>query len=536
MTISKQLVSLVGVASVGIIMIFIISLLKLDQVYEETNYCNLNSLPSVVLLDDALQDISKMRISLWKSIVEDEQAKILDFDEKAKKARSDLDDKLRRYEKELVGDEKDGQLLKADMDAIAKFDEVYNKTMEFAKENKDREAKEYLIEHEAEGSALTKAFSEHIKYNEEASSVYAKSASGHKSVAKTVIIVISLLTLFVMLVFGKTIHASIMYGVHLLRDKMLEFVKTKDLSLRIKYEKENEIKEISDSFNALAMTLENTINDAKHSSNENASVSSELSSTSHQIGKNAEESTGIVQNTIVEINAIRDFIKETAMLSEHTKDNIAHAGERLDGAKNKMAVLKSEVEVASEAETQLSHKLESMSQDAEQVKQILTVISDIAEQTNLLALNAAIEAARAGEHGRGFAVVADEVRKLAERTQKSLTEINATINIIVQAIMDSSEQMNLNAKNIKKLVDVSSDVENTIVQTNDVMQESVATVTMGAKNSIKIANDAQKIVELVNNINIITSSNTRSVEEIASAAEHLYDLTEALNVRLNQFK
>ena len=138
MTISKQLVSLVGVASVGIIMIFIISLLKLDQVYEETNYCNLNSLPSVVLLDDALQDISKMRISLWKSIVEDEQAKILDFDEKAKKARSDLDDKLRRYEKELVGDEKDGQLLKADMDAIAKFDEVYNKTMEFAKENKDR--------------------------------------------------------------------------------------------------------------------------------------------------------------------------------------------------------------------------------------------------------------------------------------------------------------------------------------------------------------------------------------------------------------
>lgn len=235
-----------------------------------------------------------------------------------------------------------------------------------------------------------------------------------------------------------------------------------------------------------------------------------------------------------------NFLQSTIEENLKMLENINHLNEKTfketGELKSQTAEILSSIEQVSQMSGDLSNDASSLDGSVNSIVEIINLIKDISDQTNLLALNAAIEAARAGEHGRGFAVVADEVRKLAERTQKSLTEINATINVIVQAINESSEQMSINSKQISELTGVANNAQNTIRDMSGIMRSAIGLSDKTIEDYIKTGKDIDDIVKSMEGISQISSQSARSVEEIASAAEHLNKMTDALNAKLGEFR
>ncbi|MCQ2707632.1 methyl-accepting chemotaxis protein TlpB [Helicobacter pylori] len=246
------------------------------------------------------------------------------------------------------------------------------------------------------------------------------------------------------------------------------------------------------------------------------------STTLNSVKNKATDVANMMNASIEQSQGLRKRLIETQGLVKESKDAIGD--------------LFSQITESAHTEEELSSKVEQLSRNADDVKSILDIINDIADQTNLLALNAAIEAARAGEHGRGFAVVADEVRNLAGRTQKSLAEINSTIMVIVQEINAVSSQMNLNSQKMERLSDMSKSVQ----ETYEKMSSNLSSVVLDSNQSMDdYAKSGRQIEAMVSDfveVEKVASKTLADSSDILNIATHVSGTTMNLDKQVNLFK
>jgi len=355
--------------------------------------------------------------------------------------------------------------------------------------------------------------------------------------SKSILIWGSILGLIFFMIFTFVMVKSITDSVDSLSDITVELASgSGDLRKRINVSSKDEISSLSENLNKFISKIHDTVKNAKENSFDSQKASEEFSFIANSIETRISKEFIFVEETKEIGDSVKIELQNASIDSKQTSSDIGLALNSLNDATNKIKELVQNIHHTAQIEAESSQKLSQLSTETGQVKSVLEVISDIAEQTNLLALNAAIEAARAGEHGRGFAVVADEVRQLAERTQKSLTEIDMTINVIVQSVSDASTQMAENYKFVEGLVTSSSQVQDDIFNTQNFMDKASVASTKSSEVTNALTTDIENIITKINTILEYSTLNNDAAIDLNKNANKLQTQANSLNQRLNEFE
>ncbi|MFP6130970.1 methyl-accepting chemotaxis protein TlpB [Helicobacter pylori] len=312
-----------------------------------------------------------------------------------------------------------------------------------------------------------------------------------------------------------------------------------DKDLRIKIDVGDRNDEISQVGHGVNLFVEN----ARLIMEEIKGISTSNKTSMDKLVQIAQETQKSMKNSSTTLNSVKNKATDIASMmnisieqSQGLRKRLIETQGLVKESKDAIGDLFSQITESAHTEEELSSKVEQLSRNADDVKSILDIINDIADQTNLLALNAAIEAARAGEHGRGFAVVADEVRNLAGRTQKSLAEINSTIMVIVQEINDVSSQMNLNSQKMERLSDMSKSVQETYEKMSSNLSSVVSDSNQSMDDYAKSGHQIETMVSDFAEVEKVASKTLADSSDILNIATHVSGTTMNLDKQVNLFK
>ncbi|MSM38007.1 MAG: HAMP domain-containing protein [Geobacter sp.] len=453
-----------------------------------------------------------------------------------RKYREEIDATAIELEKGLP-DNESKKLFATFVDTRKNYTPHLDKIVELARANRDKEAQLYM-----EGTAARQAADNEMAAIDSLSAYLVKSVgavANQNHILSTrsgwIITALTLTGAIVAFVLGLLLSRSITVPLRSLTAQSTQ-IASGDLSVKITHTSGDEIGQLSDAFRNMAENLHTTIKEVAETSTQVASAANQLMASAERIATGAEEvaaQAGTVATAGEEMAATSaDIAHNCQMAAEgsHQASNTATAGaEVVNLTVSVMGQIAGRVKDTASA-------VEGLGSRSDQIGAIIGTIEDIADQTNLLALNAAIEAARAGEQGRGFAVVADEVRALAERTTTATREIGEMIKAIQSETKSAVMAMEEGVREVEHGTDEAAKsgqaLSEILAQINSVVMQ-VNQVATAAEEQTATTGDISKNIHQITEV---VQDTANGAHESATAAGQLAGLAESMQRLVGQFK
>ncbi|MFP4526989.1 MAG: methyl-accepting chemotaxis protein [Candidatus Kapaibacterium sp.] len=317
---------------------------------------------------------------------------------------------------------------------------------------------------------------------------------------------------------------------------VLEKMAGGDLTIRMTGEYKGDLADLKNDLNSMGDSLSNLIHRVSEAVQTVASSILQISSTSDTMATAAQEQSAQADEVASAVEEMSRTVTENAMsatrtaeMSKKSSDIAQESGRVVEQTVGKMRDIADVVRQSAE-------NIEKLGESSKEIGEIIAVIDDIADQTNLLALNAAIEAARAGEQGRGFAVVADEVRKLAERTTEATKQIASMIKGIQNETQDAVRVMNQGNEEVNSGIELADRAGGALQEILSSSQDVLDMINQIAAASEEQSATSEQIAKNVGAISSVTSESAQQIQDIAHSADDLSKLTEHLTQLIDQFK
>jgi len=309
-----------------------------------------------------------------------------------------------------------------------------------------------------------------------------------------------------------------------------------DLTKRLPVKHEDELGVLSKHINTFIEKLQSMLHSLKGDLQSTDVAVGKIFTLADELNKNATVQTSNADRLKNVLESMGQNLSESEELAITTNENTRTSYASFETMFTSLHNMIEKINKAAQFDEEVASSVHQLATQAAQIREVLDIIRDIADQTNLLALNAAIEAARAGEHGRGFAVVADEVRKLAEKTSHSLADIDSTISIVISNVNQITTQMHQNTQNFAEITHCAQEVTGLATRSQELTIKTIDISTQSSHKSVTIAYNVKNVLNDANESMQSTLKNEKIASELNSIVQNLKDMENRITTNMNAFK